>query len=221
MTKKVSLKITDETYKNLVSLAGSHKENVEDVIAGILDVVGMFEYQITELGKEYKVPRTRKPDSVVLTLFDAGFHSLQALFNEVLEKLEVKGCYVLADIDVDLDKSYMFFYYTALRGCKLQIDSFAITLEPGIVTLSTSSLIEAAKIDAKALRKLKKIIKDAELPVDMENYLEDYNIEIQEEEFWDLKIDCTAESLGCLPSVKGMSKFVKQIFKKAGIRNQI
>ena len=216
MVKKTSLNIPDDSYKELASLSDFYKQDIKNVIISILDVVGVEGQRIINLGKEYKVPV--KLINVMSHLFDGGFFSIYSLFNKILENLEVKGLYTLGDLDIDLDKNYMMLYYDALRGCNLQIDGFYITLEPGLSTLTTNSHIDIKKVDKKALGKLKRVVRSVEVPEEFYE-LEDYNIEIEEdEEPWILAIHCWAESLIYLPGIKRISKFVEQIYKKAGIK---
>ena len=216
MVKKISLNIPDDSYKELASLSDFYKQDVKDAIISMLDVVGGHARAIINLSKEYKVPVELK--TLISHTFGAGFNSIYSLFNEILENLEVKGLYTLGDFDVNLDENYIFFSYDALVGCNLQIDGFYVTLEPGVKTLTTNSYIEVKKVNNIVLGKLKKLVRSVEVPEEFDE-LEDYSIEIEEdEEFWTLKIDCTAESLGYLPDVNRMSEFVEQIFKKAEIK---
>ena len=214
MVKKVSLNIPDDSYKELASLSDFYKQDIKNTITGILDVMGHRCQSIINLSKEYKVPV--KPSTVMFHVIEVGLHSVYVLFNKVLENLGVKGLYTLGDFDVDLDENHMWFSYDALVGCNLQIDGFYVDIGPGLKTLTTTSYIEVKKVDDKVLGKLKKLVQSVEVPEEF-GELEDYNIEVEEEEFWTLRIDCTAESLGYLPSVKRISEFVEQVFKKAGI----
>lgn len=215
MVKKLSLNIPDDSYEKLASLSDFYKQDIKSIVVSILDVVSLQSRGILNLSKEYKVPV--KLDTVMFHLFDAGFNSIYSLFNEVLEKLEVKGLYLLEDFETKLDEDYIFFAYAALAGCNLHVDSFYLTID-GLKTLTTNSLIEVEKVSKQALGKLKELVQNIVEPEEFLN-LEDYNIEIEEEEeFWTLRIDCMAESLDYLPSVKQVSRFVEQIFKKAGIR---
>lgn len=216
MTKKVSFKIADDSYKELVSLGDFYKQDVEDVIAGILDITGHQAHRIIELGKEYKVPV--KLTAVMAHTFAAGFDFMQ-LFHKVLEDFEAKGLYTLEDFDFDLDKNYLWFYFAALIGCNLQIDAFCISTEPGLSTLTTWSYIDARGVNKKGLEKLKKLVQSVEVPEEFEE-VDDYHIEIDEEdeESLTLTIDCAAEGLGYLPSVKEASKFVEHILRKAEIK---
>ena len=215
MVKKVSLNIPDDSYKQLASLSDFYNQDVKNAIISILDVVGGKGQRIINLSKEYKVPV--KLVTVMSLIFRAGFDSIYTLFNKVLENLEVKGLYTLEDFGIDLDENYMWFFYAALVGCNLLIDGFYIDLKPGLKRLTTNSYIEVKKVNSKVLGKLKKLVQSVEVPEEFDE-IEDYNIEIEEdEEFWTLKIDCTAESLNYLPSVNRISEFVEQVFKKAGI----
>ena len=218
MVKKISLNISDDSYKELASLSDFYKQDAKNAIASILDVVGREGQRIINLGKEYKVPV--KLITVMYHMFDAGFSSINNLFNNVLESLEVKGLYTLSDFDVNLDENYMMFYYAALVGCNLQIDGFYITLEPGLKTLTTNSYIDVKQVKSEVLSRLKKFTRSVEVPEEF-GELEGYNIEIEEnEEFLTLRIECTAESLNYLPSINRISKFVEQIFEKAGIKRE-
>jgi hypothetical protein len=215
MVKKLILNIPDDSYEQLASLSEFYKLDVNSIVVSILDTVSQQSRGILNLSKEYKVPV--KLNTVIFHLFDAGFTAIYSLFNEVLEKLEVKGLYVLEDFEAKLDEDYIFFVYSALVGCNLHIDSFYLTID-GLKTLTTNSLIDVKKVSRQALGKLKELVQNIVEPEEFVD-LEDYNIEIEEEEeFWTLKIDCMAESLDYLPSVKQVSRFVERIFKKAGIR---
>ncbi len=215
MAKKVSLNIPDDIHKELVSLSDFYKQDVKSTIISILDVVSGEGKRVINLSKEYKVPV--KLSTVISHLFRAGFDSMYGLFNDILEKLEVKGLYVLTDSEIDLDENYMLLLYGALVGCNLLVDEFDVTLESGLSVLTTKSYIKIEKVNEKALGKLEELIGGVEIP-DFYDDLEDYAIEIEEdEEYLTLRIDLTAQSLGHLPSVKRISEFVERIFKKVGI----
>jgi hypothetical protein len=219
MVKKVSLNIPDDTYTELASLSDFHKEDVKDVIATILSAVGSYGERIMNLGKEYKVPV--KLNNVMCRILDAGFNMMDGLSNQVLDRLEVKGLYVPGDVGIDFDENDLWLQYDAIRGCNLKIDEFCVWIGK-VVTLRTSSYIEVKKVNSNALTKLQKVVQNVEareefsgLNIDKD---EECNIKIEEdEEFWTLVIECTVGSFGNLPSLKRMSKFVEQIFKKTGI----
>ena len=219
MVKKVSLNIPDDTYTELASLSDFHRQDVKDVIVAILSAVGSCGTSIMNLGKEYKVPV--KLDNVMCQILDAGFEMMDRLSNQVLERLEVKGLYVLGDVEIDFDENDLWLQYNAMRGCNLKIDEFCVWIGR-LVTLRTSSYIEVKKADSRALTKLQKVVQNVEareefsgLDIDED---EEINIKIEEdEEFWTLVIEGTVGSFGNLPSVKRIAKFVEQIFRKARI----
>lgn len=215
MVKRVSLTLTDDIYENLAALSDYYTENIQDTIKSILEIISMNSRWITNLRNDYKVSVNLK--NVLTHIIYAAFHSL-SLFNNVLEKMDVKGLYTLEDFEFDLDENYMWLNYSALADCDLKIDTFDITIRPGLKTLTTYSCIEAGKANQRILEDLKSFIQTIQVPAEFE-YLEDYNIEIiEEEEFWTLKIDCTADSFNNLPSIKRISRFVDLIFKKFKIK---
>ena len=216
MVKKVSLNISDDSYKELASLSDFYNQNVEDVIISILDVVGRSTWKIINLSKKYKVPV--KLVTMISDIFDAGNNVIYGLYEEVLENLEFnKGLYTLQDLGIDLEENVMWFYYVALEGCNLKIVSFHLEIRPGLKYLDTESYIDVEKVNDEVLGKLEKLIKSIEVPEEFYD-LEDYEIKIGgDEEFLTLKIDCVADSLNYLPSLNIISEFVEQIFKKAGI----
>jgi hypothetical protein len=211
MVKKVFLNIPDDSYKELASLSSFYEQDVKDSIISILDIVGSQAGRIINLSKEYKVPMELL--NVLAHMFDASFHVIPSLFNKILEILKVKGLYTLEDFGIDLDENTMWFFYAALLDCNLQINNFYVQINPGLKYLDTKSYIDFEKVNDKSLEKLDKLIESVKVPEEFYE-LEDYKIEIDED---GLKIECTAESLSYLPSVKKLSEFVKQIFKKAGI----
>lgn len=215
MVKRVSLTIPDEIYKELIALSDSYKLGIQETIISILKAVGMESRWIIDLRKDYEVPVNLT--NVVTHVVSAAFHSL-SLFNKILEKMEVKGLYRLEDFDFNLDKNYMLFYYSALAGCNLKIDAFDVTIQPGFKSLTTYSYIEVGKANKGILGDLKRFIQTVQVPEEFD-YLEDYDIEIIEEEtFWILQINCTADSFDNLLSIKEISRFVGQVFKKVGIK---
>lgn len=216
MVKKVSLNISDDSYKELASLSDFYNQDIEDIIIKILDTVGMNARRIINLNKEYKAPL--ELDTIISDIFDAGNTLIRDLFDKVLENLEFnKGLYSLEDLGIDLDENVSWFYYVALDGCNLQIDTFHLEIRPGLKYLDTESSINGEKLNDEVLGKLETLIKNIEVPEEFYE-LEDYEIKIGgDEEFLKLKIDCVADSLNYLPSLTIISEFVDQIFKKVGI----
>lgn len=148
-------------------------------------------------------------------MLDAGFTFINSIFNKITEKLGVKGLYRFLDCEYDIDEHYLWFNCTALKGCNLEIDEFNVYLESSGPSLSAYSHTEAEKIDTK---KLKKLIAKVEVPITEDfAYIDSFNIDIIDEndEYMILKIDLSAETMDDFPSIKKISKFVKQILKEA------
>ncbi|MEM3759870.1 MAG: hypothetical protein QXZ02_02005, partial [Candidatus Bathyarchaeia archaeon] len=110
----------------------------------------------------------------------------------------------------------MWLFYSALAGCDLKNDAFDITIQNGSKRLTTFTYIEVGENRKSALDSLKEYIQTTpwdvgQLPEELEyfeEYLEEFNIEIvEEEEFWTLQIDCMADSFDDLPSIKRISRF--------------
>ena len=218
MVKKVSLNILDDSYKELASLSDFYNQDVEDTIISILDAVGRSAWKIINLSKEYKVPVELV--TMISDIFDAGNNVIYSLYYKVLENLEFnKGLYTLSDLEIDLDLNYMWFHYLALDDCNLQTDEFHLEIHPGLKYLDTKSYIDVEKINSESLDKLYELVDSVEVPEEFD-LLEEYKIKINEEdeELWTLEIECVAAgSLNYLPSLKIISEFVEQVFKKAGI----
>ena len=223
MIKRLSLGIPQNTHEQLVALSDFYKQDVAETINNILDVVGHLSQSIITIAKEYQVPVTL--NATIQALFETGIHSTYSLFNVLLENLGVKGLFALEDFDIKLDEKRMWFLYDALVGCDLYVDQFDVTVEPGVLRLTTTSFIDVEKVGSKALEELKTLVQtieeneDLELPEEFYE-LEDYSVEVDEgesDENWTLTVDCTAESFDYSPTVRSISEFVGKIFEKAGI----
>jgi hypothetical protein len=140
------------------------------------------------------------------------------LFNWVLEELKAEGQFTLEDFEFDLEKNYFRFLYAAYSDSPLNIYSFDVTKENGSASLSTNTGIYVKQTSQESLDKLRKVISDFSDPFD----LSEFNIEIEDddEEMWTIRIDCSDESLDYLPTIKQMSRVVKQILKKAGVKQK-
>lgn len=219
MAREKSLNIPNECYEELASLSKHFNQDAKEAVLSLLDIVSRQSARIKNTTKGYRMPLNLT--TVVAHIFHNGLLAID-LFNNVLEDLEVKGLYVLEDLDYDLDERYLWFYYAALEGCNLRVDAFDIALRPGSATLGARSYIKAEEVDAKAQIKLRKLAQDpGELPIEFDE-LDGFHIEVDNEgeEFWTLMIDCTAESFSYLPSVDEISRFVERTFAKAGIEQK-
>jgi len=215
MVKKLSLNISDEKYEELALLSGFYKQDVKQMIDSAMDVLSANRRWLISLSEEYKAPVDF--DRVLRDVFWLAGSSMY-FFYKIPEKLGVKGLFRLDDFDFDLDEDYFMFAYSALSGSNLLVDAFYVWLERGGKTLSAHSIIEVNEVDKRSLDKLKEAIKDFDTPEGFQE-LEEFNVEIEEEEeFWTLKVDCVVETLDYLPSIRQVSRFLRQIFKKAGIR---
>ncbi|MEM2888127.1 MAG: hypothetical protein QXR42_01440 [Candidatus Bathyarchaeia archaeon] len=215
MGKRIFLTIPDEIHNELTVLSDSYRLDIQKTIMSILEAICNLSRWVIGLKKDYEVPVNLT--NVMSHIIYAAFHS-SMLFNKILEKMDVKGLYTLGDLEFDLDENSMLFYYDALAGSSLYIDAFGLTIQPGLKTLTTYSHIDIEKLDKQILEKLKHLVNNFELPEEFD-CLEDYDIEIEgEEEFWTLKIDCTADSLHSLPSIREISQLVGQLFGRVGIK---
>jgi len=220
MPKRVSLSIPEDNYAKLATLCDFYKLDVKQTISDILYVMGLKSQSIIYTNKEYKVPV--KLTTIILDLFDAGFKTTHSLFNVVLEKLGVKGLFTLDDFDIKLDENHMWLLYIALEGCGLCVDEFDVTIGPGTMRLTATSFIDTENVSSEALEKLKGIVHNIEeegKPNPPKEFyeLEEYSIEIEEEEdSWALKFDCYA-SFDSSPKISTISKYFERIFKRAGI----
>ncbi|MBT0160191.1 hypothetical protein G4O51_09425 [Candidatus Bathyarchaeota archaeon A05DMB-2] len=217
MTKKVSLNIPDESFEGLKSLSALCKQDITQTIVGILETAGSQSSLLTYLSKEYKVPVDSK--MMLHDVLNAAYHSI-GLFNEVLEKLGAKGLFTLEDLCFDLDEDWFNFIFDGLSGNNLLVDNFDVKLKPGSKRVTTRSYINVEEVSAQALGKLKEVVEDVMEPVEFAD-CEDFNVDVREdEEIWTLEVDYWAASWVYLPGIKNVSKLVKDIFKKAGIKRE-
>jgi hypothetical protein len=178
--------------------------------------------QRIETGARYK--GRKKLAGVISDVLDVGITVTHALFNPILEALETKGRYSLYDFGFDLDEGSISVSYVALKGSKLLVHEFYLTLERGVARNTYHSVIEVERYSGANLRKLKKIVENYELP---EEFQEEFDIELEDrvfvdidtddEEYWRLLVDCTAGSLQCLPKVERVSALMEKLFRKSGI----
>jgi hypothetical protein len=217
MPKRISVEIPDKNYEELSSLGNSFKKNVNQIVADTLEVIVMESKFLERISKEYKVPIT--PKMILSHTFDAANRSME-LFNEILEKLDAKGLFMLNDFEFNLDEFSFTFSYASPEGSNTNIHSFGLTLEPGVKVLRADSIIEVSKVGEAALEKLEKIVQDfAEQGHEEFEGVETYDIDVEQDdpEFAHLVITCEAETLENFPSVKALSQIIGKLFKKSGI----
>ena len=215
MVKKVSLNISEKTYKTLAELSDSYEQDIEKTINNILDAIS-FSRGVERLSEDYK--GRVELAAVILDLLEMGDSAYRYLFGKILERLGVKGLFRLVDLDINLEDNYMWFSYSAMQGCNLYIDVLDITVSPP--ELTATYFIETKEVRGEALKKLKEIvenIEELELPEDF--YDVDYSIYLddEDEEFWSLIVACSDDDFNYLPDLNIISDFIKNILKKAGI----
>jgi hypothetical protein len=215
--KQISISIPVDTYTKLASLGDFYKVDIKKLINDILCVIGVNTNLITYTNNEYKWPLDTT--FVFENLLEAGYHS-RDLFNAILERLGVKGLFILDDFEVKLDEMYFLFNYLALETSNLFVDSFSVEMESGGMNIATDSFIDIKNLDGKALSKLEKIVKkidamDYPLPDELSDLELSTEIE-KEDEYWRLYFRYQS-SFEYTPEISSISKFIEKIFKKAGI----
>lgn len=219
MVKEVTLSVSDDSYKELLSLSDFLKLDVETMLSTVLNAIGTHSsvHRIVNLSKEYRVPV--EFEEVMANIPEAGLLSKEMLFNPILEKLKAKGLYYVDDAGIDFDEADFWFHAAGLMGSELKVDSFFIHMNRGHTSIEVYQTVETGKSSVDALGKLKEIIENESVEYPSEFYDIDYEAKIddRDEEFWELEIFCWAGSLDELPSIKAISDFIKQVFKKAGI----
>jgi hypothetical protein len=218
MVTKISLNIPDDSYKELSRLADFYKLDVKDTILNILSEIGKSNDLIMNLSKQYKVPSESLGIAMsnILSLSQDTYYMIQ---RAVLDSFNVRGPYLMNHMEIDLEDVSMHFHFTGYaEDYNSLIGEFSFTVDTSQKTLQTYSVIEVEKVEKRALEKLKEIVKDFEMPEDF-GELEscEFIIDESDDEYWNLEIDCFAESLSDFPSLSTISKTVSKILKKAGI----
>lgn len=213
MTKKISLDIPEKNYEELSSLGKLYNKDVSQVILDVIDAVSMESHSIKAIRKESEV--TKDLTSAIHSVLFVGRAAIDTIFNPILDKLGVKGHYLLGDMEFDLNENYIWFNFTELRDSNLAIDEFGFFLESGVPSILASAHIETENIN---IEKLKKLIEEAEWP-ETEEYAEmdpfEASIIDEDEEIVTIQINLSAEIVDDLPSIKSLSKFIEKILKKA------
>jgi hypothetical protein len=220
MTKELKLNIPDEDYDKIASLSNYYKIGINEVAEKIVQEVCSHNIDLTNLSETFKVP----PD-LVMTLghFLNSAREGISLFDDIEERLGVKGMFGFDSIDFDLSKDFFCFNYSALMGSNLYIESFYFTLDKGIPALATNTAIFCDKERKEALDRLKTTFKNrANIEPPEFGDLETYDISLEEEteDMWSIDIECVGESIEDLPTLKQISRIIKRIFKKAGIKRE-
>ena len=220
MTRRLSLDISDKNYDELTSLSKLFNQGVEKTVTDILEVLGFECKNLENLTKEYKLPILTS--RMILSHFIGAARSFIDLYNDVLERLGVKGLYMFSDFDYDLEGCELTFSYSALVGNKLSVDSIWMTVKPGFKFLRAESILDKEETSQESIEKLKQITKEFEEPSEfMDLATFDVNIEDEIEGMASLVIECQIETLEDIPNVKVISTVLGKLLKKAGIKRKL
>ena len=214
MVKKISLDLPDDNYEELASLGEFYNKDVKQVISVILHEICQKSSSIITLGKDYK--GDLKLGQIMFFILSTGVEAIQLIFNNVLEKMGVKGLYLVDDFGYNLEKHDLWLHCVGFERSNLAVDAFHIHLksDSGGPTLETYSYIEIEKINSEKLEKLKKLIEQVDLPVE---FCDIDNIDLiidENEERVTLQINLEAESLDDLPSLKVISRLISKSLGK-------
>ncbi|MHA1409541.1 MAG: hypothetical protein ACTSQY_04355 [Candidatus Odinarchaeia archaeon] len=221
---ELSLSIPEASYEKLMELSEFYDKEIGVVVNELIEAVCFNSSWITKLSEEYKVPINLL--NVVWHLLKAGIHSTNVLFNNILERLDAKGLFIQDDIIIDLDEGYTWIHFAALRGSKLYIESFDVTIT-ALVRLTASHLVEMEKIDDASLSRFYEIVEDVHLfeeikPPESFHDLMEFSLDITEDdEYLEMTIDITEESFHYLPPISDISELFKQILKNAKVNSGI
>ncbi|MDG6222939.1 MAG: hypothetical protein IAX21_00910 [Candidatus Bathyarchaeota archaeon] len=213
MTKKISLDLPEKDYEELSSLGQLYNRDVNQVILDVINAVSTESHSIKTIRKESKVPIDLT--SAIYSVFYAGRNAIDNLFNPILDKLGVKGLYLLNDMEFDIDDNSLSISFNAHKDCNLHIDEFNIWLESGGPSILASSYVETEKIN---IEKLRKLIEKADCP-ETEDYAELDTFETsmldEDEEIATIQINLSAETVDDFPSIETLSIFVEKLLTKA------
>jgi hypothetical protein len=112
-------------------------------------------------------------------------------------------------LDYDLDEGRLWIHYAATPESTLTIISFALEITHENYTLQCDSLIDFEKIDPEVLNALDDVAAA---------FFEELgcNYEVNEDS---LTVQYSASSLEDLPSLKKISKIIKEFFEESGIKD--
>jgi len=216
----ISLDLKQDTHERLASLSEFYDKDIKEIINEIIEVVSFESMWIQNISNEYRVPI--RLTNVLSHLLHVGVQSTNALFNDILGRLEGKGLFFASDMDIDLDEMRIWVNYDALRGCDLYVHSFDVTLT-GLPRLTATYLMDVEKVDETALLRMKEIadnindIEGLELPEAFLDIMEFSVDVVDEDEFLYLNVDIVEESLPYLPTIPAISEVIKQIMERAGV----
>ncbi|MHA1298742.1 MAG: hypothetical protein ACTSO9_04775 [Candidatus Helarchaeota archaeon] len=221
---EITLSISEDSHEKLMELSEFYDKEIGEILNEIIEAVCFQSGWITQLSEEYKVPINLL--NVVWHLLEAGIRSTNIIENNILERLDAKGLFIQDDVIIDLDEGYTWIHFAALRGSKLYIESFDVTIT-ALVRLTASHLVDMEKIDDTSLSRMYEITeniprsKEITLPESFLDLMEVGLDIIEEDEYLELTIDITEEAFHYLPSIFDISELFKQILQNAGVNHEI
>ncbi len=208
---KVSIEIAEEDYKKIKELSDYFKQDEKKTISDVLKAAGRNAHSIFYNAQEKGFPTDleRSLGDIIMTN-----ENTLPLLNGIPEKLGAKGLFVLEDVEVDLDKEYFDFHYAATVESKLAVTQFCLTFERGeLERLTVYSYVDVEHVSEEVQSKLFELIESHE-DEELFGDLEDFNIMFEDS---DVIVDCFDTSIAYFPSIIEISRYVKKLFKKAGI----
>ncbi|MEM3694311.1 MAG: hypothetical protein QXI39_09870, partial [Candidatus Bathyarchaeia archaeon] len=194
----------------LSELASRLGVSLEELAASALERISRLDDAISEVKRNN--PSYSLSD-VLVEVYDNASHGYKFV-RSVLKDLGVEKGFIASDIDSSPKEKYLWIWFSGTEENSFYIDIFDITWDENTVALGTYTNINVSEQTEKALRKLERIVEDALPPWEVESF--DARID-KEEDLWRLEITCEDYEMAYLPSLKDVSKYVKRIFRRAGI----
>jgi hypothetical protein len=205
MEKKITLSIPERTLDNIVTISHFYGQNTNQTIIDMLNTIANSSSSVIAIGKERK--RSTDFEKNLYDLLQAGFLTA-SFFQQILKKLNAEDLFFLQDLDYDLDEGRLWIHYAATPKSTLPIISFALEITHENYTLQCDSHIDLEKIDPEVLDTLEDRAA---------SFFEELgcNYEVTED---GLMVQYSAACLEDLPSLKKISKIIKEFFEESGIK---
>lgn len=213
--------VSHESYGRLVALGEYYNKKVNEIVTEIVEVSSLSSRWITNRSEDYRVPVSLT--NVISHLLFAGRLSTDSLFNDLLDRFEVKGLFVLSDLDINLDEISMWISFSAMNGCDLHVHSFDISLT-GLARLEATYPMDVKKDADLVFSRLKDIVDNVrdsiELPASFQDMMDfDIDIDKEDENSLTLRVDITEETLDHLPLISDISDLFFKILDKSEMKD--
>jgi hypothetical protein len=211
MSKKLSLNVSEDRYEKLANLARECGVDLEGFMKTLVEVVLLFSDEVLTIKRENL---SYSLGEVFCEVFQNA-HCGRSLVRGIPRELVERGV-VLSDADFNLKDRYLMLRFDA-TGCGLFINSFDITRIKDTITLTTRTSIDVSEQTDKALKKLERTVNSIVDPWGLELFEVKIN---KSEGSWDLEVVCGEYEVHVenLPSLKQVSKFIEQIFRRARVK---